>query len=160
MVVPRPCRALYHHAGHRVAHPLRRIVAHPVLCRSHVATVSPGVSRHTLVAKPSSCHDTIVCIVTRLANQTARLSRYKDYIVTQPPTASPSLLSRYKTMYRDTLYQPSSAHASCMTPLRAVGHVVASLGHVAALPWPYRGRGWPCRGPVPCAQASLPSSVS
>ena len=58
------------------------------------AAVSPGMSRHTPTAKPlPSCHDTIVCIVTRFANQTAHLSRYKDCIVTQPPAASPSLLS-------------------------------------------------------------------
>ena len=103
----------------------------------HAAAVSPSVSQHTLAAKPlPSCHDTIVCIVTRFANQTARVSRYKDCkdcIVTQPPTARPSLLSRYKTLYRDT--HPSQA--------------------ARARYWLCRGLPWPChglyRGPALCA---------
>ena len=92
-----------------------------------------------LVAKLPSCHDTIVCIVTRLANQTARLSRYKDCIVTQPPAARPSLLSRYKTLYRDTLHQPGRAGA-LLAVLGALPAVLwHMLGRVVAEPWPYRG---------------------
>ena len=56
----------------------------------HTAAVSPGVSRHTPASNPlPSCHDTIICIVTRFANQTSLLSRYKDCVVTQPPTTRP-----------------------------------------------------------------------
>ena len=120
-------------------------MAHPTLCLSHVDAVSPGVSRHTPVSKSSSCHNIIVCIVTRLTNQTARLSRYKGCIVTQSPAASPSLLSRYKTCI--ATFTPSQAASA-----RAAGRVMASLGRVAALPWLYRGHGWPCRGPCCCAQ--------
>ena len=83
-----PCRCTHSHAGSAVSWCIRRRVV------AYLAT--------RLAAKPPSCHDTIVCIMTLLANQTARLSRYKDCIVTQPPAARPSLLSRYKTLYRDT----------------------------------------------------------
>ena len=102
------------------------IVAHQAPC--------PGLSRDTLNSQASApCHDTIVCIVTRLANQTAHLSRYKDCIVTQPPAASPSLMSRYKTLYCDTLYQPGCARARCRTPLHAAGRVVGMAGRVVGM---------------------------
>ena len=122
-------------AQHRPCHmPPRLYRGHVAACTRALlcamsqlaAAVSPGVLRHTPVAKPlPSCHDTIVCIVTRFANQTARLSRYKDCIVTQPPAARPSLLLRYKTLYRDTHTQPSPTRARCR---------------------PCRGLPWPCRG--------------
>ena len=87
--------------------------------------------------QPSSqtfaCHDTIACIVTRLDNQTARLSRYKDCIVTQPPMAKPSLLSQYKALYRDTHPQPSPVRTHCRPCRRPPGRV-------AALPWSYHGQ--------------------
>ena len=103
-----------------------RIVAHQAPCR--------GLSRDTPSSQASApCHDTLVCIVTRLANQTVRLSRYKDCIVTQPPAVSPSLMSRDKTLYRDTLHQPGCARACCRMPLRAAGPVVASFGRVVGV---------------------------
>ena len=117
VVVPRPCSSLWptvsqspsvvswlchcvheRAAARRVVSPLSRIVALSLgararccaPCRSTLHAVSPGVSRHTPAAKPlPSCHDTIICIVTRFANQTSRLSRYKDCIVTQPPATRP-----------------------------------------------------------------------
>ena len=113
-------------------------------------------------AKPPSCHDTIVCIVTRLANLTARLSRYKDCIVTQPPTVRPSLLSRYKTSYRDTHPQrpgPRSCHdtklrIATLTPSgQALVRAPLALGAgrsyrsaVSCACWLYRGV--PLRAPA------------
>ena len=104
--------------------------------------------------KPPSCHDTIVFIVTHLANQTARLSRYKDCIVTQPPAARPSLLSRYKTLYRDTHPQRPGPRARTVCPCGRVGHVVAQL----VISW--HATTPPCASSRPChaswrAQAML-----
>ena len=88
-----PCRG-------RVAGPLGRIVA----MSQHAAVVSPRVSRHSPTAKPlPSCHDTIICIVTRFANQTSCLSRYKDCIVTQPPATKPLSPITIQRLYCDTL---------------------------------------------------------
>ena len=116
-----------------------RIVAHQAPCR--------GLSRDTPISQASaSCHDIIVCIVTHLTNQITRLSRYKDCIVTQPPAARPSLLSRYITLYRNTHPQPGLARAAARPcaqlavswPPLAVsqpchGRIVGVAGHVVAL---------------------------
>ena len=40
-----------------------------------------------------------------------------------------------------THFASQAARTRCLTPLRAVGRIVASLGRVATLPWWYRGRG-------------------
>ena len=119
----------------------------------HAAAVSPGVSRHTPAAKPRpSCHDTIVCIMTCFANQTTRLSRYKDCIVTQPPAARPSLLSRYNALYRDTHPHPSPARV-----LLAVSWPPLAVSWAVSWPsQPYHGR--PC-APLSPAQASLPNPM-
>ena len=98
VAVPRPCRSLWPAVSWSCRRPPRpyrdRVAARTraLLCAvsQHTAAVSPGVSQHTPAAKPlPSCHDTVICIVTRFANQTSRLSRYKDCIVTQPPATRP-----------------------------------------------------------------------
>ena len=96
----------------------------------------------SVVSQPccASCHDSTYCIATHLANQTARLSRYKDCIVTQPPAASPSLLSRYKTFYLDTLARcctcPCAQPAVAWPPLAMSQpchvRIVGVAGHVVA----------------------------
>ena len=119
--------------------PLNRIAAVSLCARARWVGRIVAFLATRPAAKPPSCHDTIVCIMTRLANQIARLSRYKDCIVTQPPVARPSLLSRYKTLYRDTHPQPGHARAlpTVSRALRAaLWHM---LGRVVAEPWPYRG---------------------
>ena len=107
----------------------------------HVAAVSLGVSRHTPTTKSlPSCHDTIICIVTRFANQKSRLSRYKDCIVTQPPAARPlSPVTIQCFVSRHSPHQPGCAHTLSIVS-RALRAVLWSiLGSVVAEPWPYRG---------------------
>ena len=117
----RPCRRLYRDTpttkAMRVSQPPASYHGAPWLCRR---VVSPAISQPYC----ASCHDTTYYIATHLANQTARQSRYKDCIVTQPLATSPSLLSRYKTLYRYTLHQPGRACA-------AVGRIAAFLSAVS-----------------------------
>ena len=92
---PLPCRYAHACLARCVADRVLRVVSRNVSSRRAPCcppSVSyrgayPAVVQHCIVtqpsAKPPSCQDTIVCILTRLANQTARLSRYKNYIVTQ-----------------------------------------------------------------------------
>ena len=122
----RPCRGVQgvvsqaqHRSCRRLPWPYRGHVAEhtrallPAMSQ-HAAAVSSGMSRHTPTTKPlPSCHNTIFYIVTRFANQTTRLSRYKDCIVTQPPATKASLLSRYITLYSDTHPQPGPARTHC-----------------------------------------------
>ena len=89
--------------------------------------------------------------------------RIAGCVATNPSSQASAFLSRYNRLYRDAL--PSGqASLSChdtivciatLTPsqaprARAACRVVASLGRVTALPWLYRGRSWPCRGPCCC----------
>ena len=103
-------------------------------------------------SQTSTYHNTIVCIVTRLANQIARLSRYKDCIVTQPPVAKPSLLSRYKTLYRDTHPQWPGPRACAACPCTWAGRIVGYIVAQPAISWPSDGRivaqARPCLGRV------------
>ena len=103
----------------------------PQLYRSTGSAVSQHCIATHPAAKPSFCHDTSDCT---LASPTARLSLYKDCIVTQPPVASPSLLSRYKTVYRDTIHQLGRARAHCR-PCRGLPWLCRGLGS-AAVSWP------------------------
>ena len=98
-------------------------------------------------SQTSSCHDIIACIVTRLANQTPFLSRYKDCIVTQPSAARPLSPVMIQNLYRDTHPQPGRARA---------------LLDVSQASWPCRSLAmavsWPatsCHGAPLCA-ASQP----
>ena len=107
--------------------------------------------------------------------------RFLHRVATQGRVAGP-FWSRYKKLYRDPT--PAVHIARCVArccavsrhqrhPLSATiqflfrdpapsqAHCTScrahALGYIAGPPRPYRGRGWPCRGPSPCAQASLPS---
>ena len=169
---PRAHCAVSWHAGCRIAGPAPVVSQAPStvswLCRCAHARAGPTVSWHTRrrvvaclatrpAAKPPSYHDTIVCIVTRLANQTARLSRYKDCIVTQPLEARPLLLSRYKTLYRDTHPQPGHLRSSCR-PYRA--HCALYCGACSAVSWPSPGRimAYPLRAHACCV--TIHSTIS
>ena len=129
-----PCRA-ERHVGRplpRIGCPLRRIVVVTLRTRAGWSAILWLTKRRVvacLATRPAAkplppCHDTIVCIMTRLANQTARLSRYKDCIVTQPLAASPSLMSRYKICIV-THSTSQAARAHYRTPLCVAGRVVA-----------------------------------
>ena len=124
-VVSWPCRYVHTRSRPTISWRTRRLVVACLATRP--------------VAKPlPSCHDTTVCIVTCLANLTARLSQYKDCIVTQPSVARPSLLSQYKTLYRETHPQPGPA---CALP-----HALTHNRSCRGLSWLCRKASWPCRG--------------
>ena len=117
-LVSRELRVMSRAIG-RVVHLLRRIVVPSRPCRSiisrHSQLPSLLLSRYNRLYRDTP------------TSQTARLSRYKDCIVTQPPMASPSLLSRYKTVYHDTIHKPGRA--------RAAGLVVACIVAPPVVSW-------------------------
>ena len=134
---PRPCAHAVSRATEHVAAP--SAVSWP--CRR---VVSPAVSQPYC----ASCHDTIVCIVTRLANQTARLSRYKDCIVTQPQQPGPCSCHDTKLCIA-TLNSSQAVRTHCR-PYRA--HCTPYCGACSAVSWSSPGRivAYPLRAHASC----------
>ena len=104
-----PCRAPYRRAGCCVACLPCCIVALPAPYRSHVVAVSPGVSRHTPVSKPSSCYDTKLCIATLTPSGQAHARAPLDLCLGRPAVS---------------------------WGLSVVSW--SSCGHVVGVAWPYR----------------------
>ena len=148
---PLPCSCAHARtAEHRVAGSSAVSQHRP----DHVAALyrdTPSGQAFLLSRYKQLYHDT-------LSSQTARLSRYKDCIVAQPPAASLSLMSLYKTVYRDIIHQlvPARALPAVSWPPLAVSWLVswpsqpyrdrpcAPLGH------PYAPAARPGPSPRPC----------
>ena len=151
------CRVLYRKPRTGcVADPLCRIAAMSLHARARWASHIMACLATRPTAKPPSCHDIITCIVTRLANQTARLSRYKDCIVTQPPAARPSLC--HDTKLCIATLTPSQAACARFRPYHE--HYESYCGACSAVSWLSPGRivAYPLRAHACCIM--IQSTVS
>ena len=146
---------------HPAPRPCARAVSRVAACVAAPSAISwrlPAVSQHCIATQPVS---TLLARYNRLyhdmlASQTARLSRYKDCIVTQPPSGQP-LTSVTKQNFVSRHNPPARPRTHA---LLAVSWPPLTVSW--PVPWPsrpYRGR--PCESlraltRLLCAQAHLP----